>query len=236
MAKTFGKIKRVHNIVGLVFGLQLLFWTISGLFFTIFPIEQVRGSNLRTPINHGQLALGQVEVTASEAGLIFDSHAPIRSAQLDMLFGEPVWKLTTGKVTHLVSAGTGDMRSPISPKLAMRVATEGIKQTVGKPGLPRLMSEDPPREYAGPLPAYVVDYDQGSVRVYIDANTGRLVTVRTNLWRTFDVLWRFHIMDITGADRFDSWWLRVFAFFGLTMALSGAALVIRRLRRGLIFR
>lgn len=236
MAKRPNKMRRAHNIIGLVFGLQLLFWTVSGLFFTLFPIEQIRGSTLRAPINHGQLALGQIEVTASQAGLILDSHTPIKAAELDMFFGEPVWKLESGDLTHLVSARTGDIRSPISAALATRIASEGMIEKAGKPGTPRLMRENPPREYGGPLPAFVVDYEPGSVRVYIDANTGRLVTVRSNLWRIFDVLWRFHIMDVTGADRFDSWWLKIFSFFGLTMVISGVVLVVRRTRQGLIFR
>jgi len=229
-------VRKLHNIVGLVVGLQLLFWTASGLFFTIFPIEQIRGTTLRAPINHGALALGQVHVEASQAAELLESHAPVKSVELDMFFGDPVWKLEVGEEVRMVDARDGKMLSPISPERAKRVANEGLSDRAGRAGDPWLMTENPPREYSGPLPAYVVDYEPGSVRAYIDANTGRLVTVRSNLWRTFDVLWRFHIMDITGADRFDSWWLKLFAFFGLTMVLTGAVLLVRRIKNGLIFR
>ncbi|MEQ9317215.1 MAG: hypothetical protein RLN72_15285, partial [Henriciella sp.] len=67
---------------------------------------------------------------------------------------------------------------------------------------------------------------------WIDAEAARLVAVRTGKWRLFDALWRFHIMDLTGEDRFDSWWLKVFAFLGLTTVLFGFALLIQRASKG----
>ena len=229
-------VRRLHNIIGLVVGVQLLFWTISGLFFTIYPIEKVRGATLRSPINHGSLALGQVAVSASEAADILDSHTPVKTVELDMFFGEPVWKIETGNRFHLVSARTGELRSPIMAATAARVANEGIADRVGAAGDPWLMEADAPREYSGPLPAYVVDFERGGTRAYIDANTGRLVTVRTRVWRIFDVMWRFHIMDVTGDDRIDTWWMKLFSFFGLTMAITGAVLLVRRVANGTVFR
>ena len=229
-------VRRVHNVLGLVFGILLIFWTVSGLFFTLFPIEQIRGTTLRAPINHGALALGSVNVTASQAADILDSHTPIKTVELGMFLGEPVWKLSVKDGTRMVSASSGEVRSPITTQTALRIAAEGVLPKVGTPGKPWLLTENPPREYSGPLPAYVVDYEPGSVRVYIDAQTGRLVTVRSNLWRTFDVMWRFHILDITGADEFDSWWLKLASFFGLTIVLTGTVLVVQRVWRGTILR
>lgn len=229
------RMKQVHNILGLVLGVQLLFWFVSGLFFTLFPIEQIRGSDLRQAINHGGLALSRVAVDPSEARRSLDGAAQIKSAELRMFFGEPVWSLKAGGKTRMVSAVTGDLRSPITPEQALRVAREGIDEKAGVPGSPVLLTENPLREYTGPLPAYVVDYDPGAVRVYVDANTGRLVTIRSTKWRIFDVLWRFHIMDVTGEDRFDTWWLKLVSFFGLAMVLTGLILVVRRVQRGTIF-
>lgn len=232
----FFPFRRIHNIVGLVTGILFLFWTASGLFFTLYPIEQIRGETLRAPINHGQMALGRVVVTASEAAASLESHEPVKAVDFGMFFGDPVWKIDVGGKIHMINAVTGNPRSPVSAEDAERIAREGIKTSAGTPGTPRLLRENPPREYGGPLPAYIVDYEPGSVRIYIDAQTGRLVTVRSGLWRWFDVLWRFHILDITGADRFDSWWLKLAAFFALVMSISGGILVAQRVMRGTIFR
>jgi uncharacterized iron-regulated membrane protein len=229
-------VRRFHNILGFVIGVQLLLWTLSGLFFTVFPLEQIHGTTLRAPVNHGVLALGQVEVDASAASEALASHAPVKSAELAMFFGETVWRLEVGKTIYMVSARTGEIISPISLNMAKRVGAEGIKPKAGVPGTPWLMEANAPREYKGPLPAYVVDYENGGIRAYIDANTGDLVTVRSRNWRIFDVMWRIHIMDITGADKVHSWWMRLFSFLSLALAVSGLWLVINRIRSGTLLR
>lgn len=43
-------IPRLHNILGLVVGGQVLLWILSGLFFTVFPIEHIRGEHLRAEV------------------------------------------------------------------------------------------------------------------------------------------------------------------------------------------
>lgn len=120
--------------------------------------------------------------------------------------------------------------------MAEEVARASIYAQVGTFAKLQLLTDNPPREYAGPLPAYVVDYDESALKVYIDANSGQIVSVRTTKWRVFDVLWRFHIMDVTGADKFDTWWLKLASFLSLTMVLTGIVLIIRGLRRGTLLR
>ena len=82
------KTRRIHKIVGLVFGIQLVFWTLSGLFFTLFPIEQVRGENLRTVINHGELDLSAVKISTLDKYSV--SGARPDSAELKMFLSSPV--------------------------------------------------------------------------------------------------------------------------------------------------
>jgi len=235
MAKASHKLRKLHNIVGLVFGIQMLFWVASGLFFTLFPIEQVRGSNLRVPIDHGQLVFDDAPISAAQAADALRTRAPVKAAELGTFLGEPVWRMQSGHETLMVSATTGELRSPITSQEASLIAAKGMREVSGTPGEAWLLTANAPREYGGPLPVYVVDYAPGTLRVYISPDTGQLLSVRSKLWRTFDVLWRFHIMDITGSDRFDSWWLKVFSFFGLTLVLSGTLLVVRRVRYGTIF-
>ncbi len=39
-------------------------------------------------------------------------------------------------------------------------------------------------------------------------------------------------MDVTGKDRFDTWWLKLAAFVGLTIVLTGLVLGVDRWRNG----
>ncbi|MEP1229904.1 MAG: PepSY domain-containing protein, partial [Litorimonas sp.] len=87
-----------------------------------------------------------------------------------------------------------------------------------------------PREYQGPHPVWQAQYnDRAKTRLYINAQTGQLATVRTRLWRVFDFMWRLHIMDITGEDSFNTWWLRLTSFLALLFALTGIGLLWHRI-------
>jgi hypothetical protein len=67
---------------------------------------------------------------------------------------------------------------------------------------------------------------------WVHSDRARVRAVRTTNWRVFDVMWRFHIMDITGEDKIHSWWLRIAAFLGLTVVLFGFAILIDRALQG----
>ena len=229
-------LRKLHNIFGLVVGIQVAFWVVSGLFFTLFPIEKIHGTTLRAPVEQEILVFDQVQLDAAQAATALGNGTTVKSAMLDRFLGEPVWKFETADGVQMVSATGGELLSPISPDTARKIALEGMLPEAGTPSDVWLMMANPPREYTGPLPAYVIEYDPSALRVYIDANTGRLVTVRTNLWRTFDVLWRFHIMDITNENEFDTWWMKLIAFLSLAMVLTGIVLLIQGLRRGTLFR
>jgi hypothetical protein len=83
-----------------------------------------------------------------------------------------------------------------------------------------------PKDYGGKLPVWQVKFeDKAETRLYIDPQTGEVRSVRTRLWRAFDLAWKFHIMDITGEDNFNSWWLRIASGAALLFALSGVGLL-----------
>ena len=45
-AATQRLLRESHRWLGLIAGIQLLLWTISGLYFTLIPIETIRGNHL----------------------------------------------------------------------------------------------------------------------------------------------------------------------------------------------
>lgn len=232
MSLTARRVARVHKVVGLVAGLLLLSWTASGLFFSLYPIETIRGDPWRPAIDHGDLA--EMEVSIPVERVIADVDAPVEAATLKAFLDMPVWMVRTSSGQVMVDATTGDVRSPIAQTdIDALIARFGDKPSgLGELTVTYMVRENPLREYGGPLPAWVIEYEPGKQRIYIDASSGDVRAVRTTKWRIFDVLWRFHILDITGDDRFDSWWLKLAAFLGLTMVLSGLVLMIDRVRKG----
>lgn len=235
MSLTARRVARVHKVVGLVAGLLLLSWTASGLFFSLYPIETIRGDPWRPVIDHGDLA--EMEVSIPVERVIADVDAPVEAATLKAFLDTPVWMVRTSSGQVMVDATTGGVRSPITQAdIDALIARFGDKPSgLGELTVTYMVRENPLREYGGPLPAWVIEYEPGKQRIYIDASSGDVRAVRTTKWRIFDVLWRFHILDVTGDDRFDSWWLKLAAFLGLTMVLSGLVLMIDRVRKGRLF-
>lgn len=235
MSRTARRVARAHKVVGLVAGLLLLCWTISGLFFTLFPTETIHGDPWRPVIEHGDLTQMQIAVPA--ATVIASMDESVEAITLKPFLDRPVWMVRTDTGQTMVDATTGATRSPLTQSdIDALIARFNDKPNgLGTLTVTYMISENPLREYGGPLPAWVLEYEPHKQRIYVDATSGDVRTVRTTKWRIFDILWRFHILDVTGDDQIDSWWLKLAAFLGLTMVLSGLILLIDRARKGRLF-
>ena len=236
MSLTARRVAKVHKIIGLAAGILLLFWTASGFFFSLYPIEEIRGDPWRPAIEHGALANMTIRVPGSSAIAAVDT--PVTELTLKPFLGAPVWMMQTADGQIMLDATTGEIRSPLAQTDIDNLISrfDDKPDGLGTRTVTYMISENPPREYGGPMPAWVIEYEPRKQRIYIDATSGEIRAVRTTKWRIFDILWRFHILDITGNDRFDSWWLKLAAFFGLTMVLSGWILLIDRGRKGRLFK
>ena len=235
MSRFARRISRIHKVIGLVVGLQLLFWTVSGFYFTLYPIETIRGGDYRPQIEHGSLQDMSVRITAEEAARAVPG--VWLSAELKPFLERPVWLITTSEHTMMIDAQSGARWSPLDPvsfrALQRRFETEeGAVNIPGSQARVSFLTESAPREYGGALPAWVIEDETTNVRLYFDATTGDMRSVRTNEWRLFDILWRFHIMDITGEDRFDTWWMKLVSFLAFSLVLTGFVLLIDRARKG----
>lgn len=218
-------VRRAHKILALVVGIQLLFWTVSGLFFTLYPIEQIRGEHLRHSEMQGTVGFGGnlVAVNSLNAG----------AEQVTLMKGlsAPWYEVKTGEGYEVYDATDGTKLTPWSEEEAGLIAAAYWKGH-GEVSSIELI-EDLPREAASPVPLWRVQFEgDDTATFWIYSDRARLRAVRTTNWRIFDIMWRFHFMDITGEDKIHAWWLRIAAFLGLTVVLFGFALLIDRARQG----
>jgi hypothetical protein len=230
MSQLARRVSRIHKLLGLVIGLQLLFWTMSGLFFTLYPIETIRGDHLRKAPDYAALEVGTA-VLLPPGDMLRDGGSVVTEMKLRPFVTGPIYEISGSDGVRLVDARTGETVSPISEDVARQIA---LAHWAGDGTLTSLTRvEDPPREAGSDTVLWRAAFHGDNEAVFwIDPNAGKVKAVRTTKWRLFDVLWRFHIMDITGADRFDSWWLKVAAFLGLTLVLFGFGLLFQRASRG----
>ncbi|QLQ29147.1 MAG: PepSY domain-containing protein [Pseudoxanthomonas sp.] len=90
-----------------------------------------------------------------------------------------------------------------------------------------------PQEVATrPVPMWAVHYaDAGETTLYFSPYSGELLARRHSLWRWFDFLWMFHIMDYEARSDVNNTLLRVASAVGLVFVLSGAWLLFYSFRR-----
>ncbi|WP_409432110.1 PepSY domain-containing protein [Litorimonas sp. RW-G-Af-16] len=233
MSRNFAKyLTRIHKWAGLILGLQIFIWFASGFFMTLFPIDQVRGRHIATaePVALTDTHIIPIEIamTAYEGQLTGARLTTLPTGPAYILMGD------TGEI--VMNAKDGTFISSLDEASVRKVAEQYY---MGEAAIASLRKLDAaPREYRGALPVWQVEFaDKSNTRIYLDTKTAELKAVRTRLWRVFDVAWRFHIIDITGEDNFNAWWLKLASFLAMLFAISGFGLLWhrfmgrRRLRR-----
>ena len=218
-----------HRWLGLFTSIQLLLWTVSGLFFTVPDITDVRGEQYR-------LTKDNLEIESSPKNL-----APIQSIiKNDSDFMDEDFKIilkkraqswvyevqSSKRKTKIFNAFNGQQLGSISQSEAIWVVDN--KTTMKPIGVELINEPKIGSEYRGrDLPIYRVRVEKPeSGVVYIDPTTGDIMAIRTTLWRAWDFLWSLHIMDYRERDDFSHWLIRIFAALSVLTVVSGIVLWI----------
>jgi uncharacterized iron-regulated membrane protein len=228
------RIASLHKWLGLIVGAQLLVWTATGLFFAVFPIEQIRGDHLVRPAVSQMIDLSRLNLSLNDALASVAEDAPER-VTLRSLAGEPVYEIRAPIGVFVVSGENGALVSPIEEETARAIALDAW---VGAGELKALRLVDAaPRESGLNGPVWIAGFDgAGNRSLYISAVTGELGPVRTDLWRTYDVLWSLHIMDYETRENFNHPLIIAAAILALSVVLFGIVLLVHRFTRGLLRR
>ena len=220
-------IKFLHRWLGLFASIQLLLWTLSGLFFTIPDIKDVRGDQYRVwettnesqRLNHENLFAMSTLLKNLDINKEQDYTILLKRREDTW-----VYQVTSSNQISNYDAISGERLFFITPDEASLIVTRETNLLPKKVEL--INDRESGSEYRGrDLPLYRVFVEKPQKgMVYVDPNTGEIAAIRTRLWRTFDFLWSLHIMDYKERDDFSHWLIRIFAFIGLMTIVSGMLL------------
>ncbi len=221
---------RIHKLVALVIGIQLLLWTVGGIVMSWLPLEQVRGEHhvaepAAVPIAPAALSPAlRREIGDRAVREVVLRHGLGRTlAEVRFADGEPA----------LYDATDGHRLSPLDEAGARLIAAADYAGE-GRIAAVRLLKtrEETPQEYRGELPVWQILIDDGEgTRLYVSPTVGRVLARRNDMWRFYDFFWMLHIMDYETREDFNNTLLRIAAVFGAVMAASGIALLFWRLHR-----
>lgn len=220
-------VRRAHKWIGLVIGVQALLWMISGLYMVVVPLDVIHGDHLAhvptEPLNTTNARIAQSR--------LHELYPGITAIRMKSLLGKEVYEIKQGAQASLVDASSGARVSPLDREQILALADAAYVGEGSVRGVEWVTKA--PREVGSrPVPLWAVHYDEpGRTTLYFSPYTGDLVARRHELWRWFDFLWMFHIMDYEERENVNNTLLRVASMSGLVFALSGAWLLFYSFNR-----
>ena len=236
-AKTNYLIRRTHRYLGVLLGIQFLFWTIGGLYFSWSNMDEIHGDFQKKPLplllraSQGQdIVFVSPSIALKNLKTKVDIDSILTIALIDVL-GKPTYRIEFmhgghHKMYQLAYAQTGALRDPLSIDEATALAKQQYNGETTVKSVELIKNVDGHHEYReSPLPAVAVTFEQPmSTTVYVATEMGIVTKYRNDKWRIFDFLWMLHTMDYQSRDNLGNWLLRAFSIFGLVTIASGFTL------------
>ena len=239
--------RRMHRYLGVIIGIQFLFWTIGGIYFSWNNMDDVHGETLLSQDKHYfdaiDFSIVQKGVDSLNSAKKIDS---IHSLDIIGILEFPVARyryFENGELrTQLIDALSGTLLDPLSKEKCQLLVEERLLSDIPIKNILfyDVNETDAHHEYRNkPLPAYAVVLDHPTeTTIYVASELGEITSVRNNNWRRFDFLWMLHTMDYETRDHLTNWLLRIFSLLGIATILSGFYLfyktspTLRKIKKG----
>ena len=227
-------IRKAHRYLGIFIGVQFLFWTLGGLYFSWTNIEQVRGDDLR---KEEMMAISASDLSSPASAISeirkSDPSAHVVKLQIIEVLGESFYEVSVHRANGqmnrvLARTADGTIRQAITSDEAKQIAVAGLKSPPPVRGLLYLTADmiGADHEYREkPMPVWAIEFEGGPT-VYVAADNGQIGAIRGTRWRIFDFLWMLHTLDFKARDDINNWLLRTMSVLGIVTICSGFALFI----------
>ena len=189
--------RNLHRYLSIFVSIQLLLWTISGIYFAYNKIELVRGEQYRLPKNVEYRIFDRLGTSIIET----------------IQYGEKSYK----------TYPEGNVINPLTKEEAKKITAQ--KTTLNPLEVSLVTELYPGAEYRGSLPVYKVKTDtKDDINVYVGYMTGDIGSIRSDSWRIWDLMWSLHIMDYRERDNINNNLLRILSILALVTSISGITL------------
>lgn len=207
-------LRKAHRWLGVTIGIQFIFWTVSGIYFSWTDIDEIHGDHFIDPPK---------KMVSIPSLNIADSTLKISEMALRIIEDHPYLWVND---SILLDAATGDVKQGVTQQEAEQIAQTYVKDDFRIKSSMLITDVNEHHEYRGkPLPAWAIHFDgDEALTAYVVQKDGSFQRVRHRAWRWFDFLWMTHTMDYEARDDFNNLLLRAFSLFGLLTVASGFVL------------
>ncbi|WP_372761135.1 hypothetical protein [Pseudoalteromonas sp.] len=224
--KLFKPARKLHKWLGYLLAVQLLAWLLGGLVMSAIPLEKVHGKHLaeRTlpnPFTQQNYTASLDKITAQVTNpthITFEHFltTPLitvtnNSGQRSFhgISGEPFQAPTKQQITANAQAHLLINAQPISTTFI----AQGDREAGYNPHI------------------WQVQFDDSiNTTLYLSATNGKVITVRSTIWRIFDFFWMLHIMDYDARENFNNLLLISFAATSVLFCLCGMLLLLQGIK------
>lgn len=219
-------LRRIHKWVGLVIGLQVLVWAISGAAMALLDMSEVAGGPAAGQAASTPMPQGNAWPVARQT-LADQRVAGLRTRSMA---GHHVLEVTTNGGVRLFDAVSGSPLT-IDASLAASIAKAAHPRGLAAANVVQLAEVTlPVREHQ--LPIWQVDFaDEERSSYYVSGTTGELLERRNDSWRWWDFFWMLHNMDYAKRTSFNHPLIIMVGFAMAWLALTGFWLLFRTMWR-----
>jgi Na+-transporting NADH:ubiquinone oxidoreductase subunit F len=220
-------LRKLHKWLGLVIGLQVVLWAVSGVMFAWLDHDAID-------------AAGSVR-TVEPAVL---SSTIVKTDPATLLGDYPPQELYDVRATLLADRWV--WRVELRDRVELRTVEDGARVNVDEPWLRSLALEryagdgrliaatlqtEPDIASRASGPVWQAQFDDPErTALYFAADDGRFIAARTATWRLYDFFWMLHTMDYIGRDNFNNPLIITIGMATLWLSISGMLLLIRSFR------
>lgn len=222
-------LKKLHKWVGLLIGIQVLLWLLSGLMLSLINPEKVSGKEWAQEGSHASAAIPD-SVLLEPDELAAEHLDGALSISLEARHGLPVYRVRRLSGISLINAVDGSTIM-IDKQEAHMVAQQDF---TGKGEvLSVTVGVAPDMETRNNTGAYwrINFSDKSNTSIYVSAWTGDILERRNNYWRTFDFFWMLHIMDYSGHEDINNSLIITVALVAIWLGISGFILLFGSFNR-----
>ena len=210
-------VRNVHKYLSFSISLQLLLWTVSGIYFAFNKIEMVRGEQYILSQSYA-VDLSQINFNIPEA----------ENVRLSKRFNEEIIIITKDIGKEYLDI-KGNSLNKLSTDEALQIV--GNKTTLKPLNVEEIKMEKNGSEYRGrSLPLYKVtskNKENEKINVYLNVFSGEILAIRSTQWRIWDLMWGFHIIDWQERDNINNFLLKIFSILALISSLTGLLLFFK---------
>lgn len=219
-----------HRWLGILVGVQMVVWAVSGAYMVIVQLPFIHGEHLT------QQADGEIRDPSLVGRLptVLDNYPQINQIQL-------VNRLVQGEDQDLAQLHSDSEKFLVNLNTLARVELSetdirGLAAAYYAKGKPKIsgieyLEDAAPSELSERfLPIWRVNFDDfGNTSLYLHPQTGEMTVRRHDFWRGFDIMWMLHIMDYKDRVDITTWWLRAFIFATFVFLFTGTVLLLQTL-------